>query len=82
MAIKVGQIGKGAFGSKILDKLSKLEDVEIVWVLGSKEKWLKYEADWIIIASPSEFHYEQSKYFLSKGLNVFAKSQQHLMLRL
>lgn len=73
MSIKVGQIGKGSFGSKILSKLKLIEGVEIEWVLGSKDQWWNYEAEWVIIASPSEFHYEQAKHFLKKGMNVFCE---------
>ena len=73
MSIKVGQIGKGSFGSKILSKLELIEGVEIEWVLGSKDQWWNYEAEWVIIASPSEFHYEQAKHFLKKGMNVFCE---------
>lgn len=73
MAIKVGQIGKGSFGSKILSKLKKIEEVELSWILGSKDKYWEYEADWVIVASPSIFHYEQSKFFLEKGINVFCE---------
>jgi hypothetical protein len=73
MAISIGQIGKGQFGSKILSKLNNL-DVEVKWIAGSKDKWwLKDKVDWIIVASPNEFHYEQSKHFLSRGVNVFCE---------
>ena len=33
MAISIGQIGKGQFGSKILSKLKNLE-VDIKWIAG------------------------------------------------
>ena len=53
MSIKVGQIGKGSFhkkndlpdilngsfGSKLLSKLKKIDEVELSWVLGSKDKY-------------------------------------------
>jgi len=73
MSIRVGQIGKGKFGSKILSKLKLIEGVEIEWVLGSKDQWWNYESEWVVIASPSEFHYEQAKHFLTKGTNVFCE---------
>jgi len=73
--IKVGQIGKGSFGKKILSKLEKMSDVSVEWVYGSKDKWWKsgVDLDWVIIASPNEFHYEQSKHYLEKGVNVFCE---------
>ena len=73
MGIKIGQIGKGQFGSKILSKLKTL-DVEVKWIAGSNDKWwLKDKVDWVIIASPNEFHYEQAKHFLNRGVNVFCE---------
>ena len=73
--IKVGQIGKGSFGKKILSKLEKMSDVSVEWVYGSKDKWWESDVDldWVIIASPNEFHYEQSKHYLEKGVNVFCE---------
>ena len=69
----VGQIGKGQFGSKILSKLKNL-DVNVKWITGSNEKWwLQDKVDWVIIASPNEFHYEQAKHFLTRGVNVFCE---------
>lgn len=71
--ISVGQIGKGKFGNKILSKLKNLP-VHLEWVAGSKDKWWDYKLpEWVIIASPNEFHYEQAYYFLSKGVNVFCE---------
>ena len=72
--IKVGQIGKGSFGKKILSKLENISDVSVQWVYGSKDKWWEFdELDWVIIASPNEFHYEQAKHFLTEGVNVFCE---------
>ena len=71
--VNVGQIGKGKFGNKILSKLNNLP-VNVKWVAGSKDKWWNYELpDWVVIASPNEFHYEQAYYFLSRGVNVFCE---------
>ena len=73
--IKVGQIGKGSFGSKILSKLDNISDVSVEWVYGSKDCWWQCDCDldWVIIASPNEFHYEQAKYYLQQGINVFCE---------
>ena len=72
--IKIGQIGKGSFGNKILSKLKSLDSITIEWVCGSQDKWWnQLEVDWVIVASPNEFHYEQSKHFLEKGINVFCE---------
>tara|TARA_B100001094_G_scaffold314013_1_gene352441 strand:+ start:1419 stop:3161 length:1743 start_codon:yes stop_codon:yes gene_type:complete len=73
--IKIGQIGRGSFGNKILSKLENISDVSIEWVYGSKDKWWECdkELNWVIIASPNEFHYEQAKHFLKRGVNVFCE---------
>tara|TARA_R110001583_G_scaffold90811_1_gene232806 strand:+ start:4827 stop:6599 length:1773 start_codon:yes stop_codon:yes gene_type:complete len=71
---KVGQIGKGSFGKKILSKLNNISNISIEWVCGSQDKWWKQEkVDWVIVASPNEFHYEQVKYFLENNTNVFCE---------
>tara|TARA_R110000737_G_scaffold316794_1_gene327208 strand:- start:98 stop:1825 length:1728 start_codon:yes stop_codon:yes gene_type:complete len=72
--IKIGQIGKGNFGNKILSKIKLIPNISINWICGSQGKWWEQElVDWVIIASPNEFHYEQSKHFLEKGINVFCE---------
>ena len=73
--IKVGQIGNGKFGKKILSKLNMMDDVEIIWVCNSTDKWWTktIDLDWVIIATPNELHYEQAKHFLEKGINVFCE---------
>ena len=73
--IKVGQIGNGKFGEKILSKLNMMDDVEIIWVCNSTDKWWTktIDLDWVIIATPNELHYEQAKHFLKRGINVFCE---------
>jgi len=86
--IKVGQIGNGKFGRKIISKLNMMDNVKVMWVCNSKDDWWTnvIDLDWVIIATPNEFHYEQAKHFLQKGINVFcekpgtlsSKSLEHL----
>lgn len=72
--IKIGQIGRGSFGKKILAKLEQIDNISIEWVCGSQDKWCNQsKVDWVIVASPNEFHYEQTKYFLESGTNVFCE---------
>ena len=56
--IKIGQIGKGNWGGRILSKLKNIENISIEWVCSSQDKWWQQEkVDWVIIASSNEFHY-------------------------
>ena len=79
--IRVGQIGRGSFGKKILSKLENIPNVSVEWVYGSADKWWEFdEVDWVIIASPNEFHYEQAKHYLELGYNVLAFSSEANMI--
>ena len=72
--VKVGQIGRGNFGKKILSKLKTIKGINIEWVCGSQDKWWEQKSvDWVIVSSPNEFHYEQTKYFLENNTNVFCE---------
>ena len=59
---KVAIIGKGVFGGKIENCIKdKVQFVE------------PNDADWIIIATPNDLHYEHAEYWLSKRKNVFCE---------
>ena len=60
--IKVSIIGKGKFGSKIESVIK--DDVEFVEPIN---------ADWVIISTPNDLHYEQVEKWLSKRKNVFCE---------
>ena len=60
--VKVSIIGKGNFGSKIENCIK--EFVQFVE---------PDDADWIIIATPNDLHYEQVEKWLSKRKNVFCE---------
>ena len=60
--IKVGLIGSGKWGAVIINAIN--DSVEFV---DSKD------ADWIIISTPNDLHYEQVRYWLSGGKNVFCE---------
>lgn len=79
--IKVGQIGRGSFGKKILSKLNSIDNISVDWVCGSQDKWWdQTPVDWVIIASPNEFHYEHAKHFLEKNTHVFCEKPGTLCL--
>ena len=60
--IKVHQIGKGNFGNKISEVIK--DNVQFV---------SSTDADWIIISTPNDLHYEQVKYWLTQKKNVFCE---------
>ena len=66
---KVSIIGLGVWGNKIKNSIK--HDVELV---------KSNDADWIIISTPNDLHYEQVKYWLNKGKNVFCEKPLTLTL--
>ena len=61
---KVSLIGYGKWGAVIDNAINDLKYIE--WV-DSKD------ADWIILSTPTDLHYEQVSYWLGKGKNVFCE---------
>ena len=59
---KVSIIGKGKWGTKILDSIKN--DVDIVKPENS---------DWVIISTPNDLHFEQVEYWLEQKKNVFCE---------
>lgn len=79
--MKIGIVGYGKFG-KLLGKRAKELGHEIEWVVTSKDDYTLQNTeniDWVLIASPNEFHYEQAKYFL-QFTNVFLEKPGALSL--
>ena len=66
---KVSIIGLGKWGNKIKNSIKY--DVELVD---------PSEANWIIISTPNDLHYEQVKHWLGKGKNVFCEKPLTLTL--
>ena len=60
--VKVSIIGKGNFGSKIENTIKDM--VQFV---------KPDDAEWIIISTPNDLHYEQVEYWLSNRKNVFCE---------
>ena len=75
--MKVGVVGRGTFGKKLLSKLEKFAD--IVFVTG-RDYNVSYDIDWAFIASSNESHYEIVKEFLLKKVNVFCEKPLTLSL--
>lgn len=68
--IKVSIIGNGKFGSKIRNIIKDV--VEFAE---------PHDADWIIIATPNDLHYEQVEKWLGKRKNVFCEKPLTLTVR-
>ena len=68
--IKVSIIGLGVWGNKIKNSIK--HNVELV----KPDK-----ADWVLISTPNDLHYEQVKYWLNKGKNVFCEKPLTLTLK-
>ena len=60
--VKVHIIGNGRWGNILKNNIKRL--VKFVE---------PDEADWIIISTPNDLHYEQTKYWLTQGKNVFCE---------
>ena len=78
MKIKALVIGYGSIGRKHLKILSEMDELEELFVLSKQKKVpceaikniesiLKIDPDYVIVSSPTSFHYEQLK-FLDKNL--------------
>ena len=69
--MKFGIIGSGGtYGPRLTKYLSIFG--ELCWESnGSDRAWPEQKIDWVFIASPNLYHYEQATYFLNAGVNVF-----------
>ena len=61
--VKVSLIGYGKWGAVIENAIN---DLNVKWVESK-------DADWIIISTPNDLHYEQVSYWLSQKKNVFCE---------
>ena len=71
--IKIGLIGYGYWGKILLTKLKSFG--EVVFISTSKDTYedkLK-DVDWVVVATPSQTHYQIVKNCLNNGVNVFCE---------
>lgn len=73
--MQVGLLGCGYWGKILLSKLEQLDDIQVMWTYTSQDKWWTniIDLDWVFIATPNNVHYEQVKYFIEQGVNVFCE---------
>lgn len=77
--LKFGVLGVGRYGKKILSKLEEIGTV--IWAVNSDSDFEELEIpDWVFIITPNILHYEQAKYFLVSGANVFVEKPATLDL--
>ena len=70
--LEFGVLGIGNYGKKILSKLDHLG--KVIWAANSSLDFTELEIpDWVFIATPNIFHFEQAEYFLKAGSNVFVE---------
>ena len=71
--IKIGLIGYGYWGKILLPKLKKFGDVKFICTSKDNyEEKLKL-VDWVVVATPSQTHYNIVKKCLTFGKNVFCE---------
>tara|TARA_B100001113_G_scaffold210181_1_gene172449 strand:- start:301 stop:2028 length:1728 start_codon:yes stop_codon:yes gene_type:complete len=68
--VKVGLIGKGKWG-KVIDKT--INDLSLSKDFFNINFVEPEQADWVIISTPNDLHYEQTMYWLGQGKNVFCE---------
>ena len=68
--VKVGLIGKGKWG-KVIDKTIK--ELSLSDDFFSIDFVEPEHADWVIISTPNDLHYEQVMTWLAAGMNVFCE---------
>ena len=69
--VKVGLIGKGRWGKVIEKTINELSLSDDFFNINFVEP---EQADWVIISTPNDLHYEQVMMWLSAGKNVFVKN--------
>ena len=68
--VKVGLIGKGRWGKVIEKTINELSLSDDFFNINFVEP---EQADWVIISTPNDLHYEQVMMWLSAGKNVFCE---------
>ena len=69
----VGIIGNGKWGRKIINELQKISNIKFVYNSKNNFKNYEKEIDWIFILTPDSTHYDITKFFLKKNVNVFCE---------
>ena len=72
--MKIGIIGNGYFGQKVYKIIKNIENIKIIFFCSKNYiNYIDIDIDWIFIISSTSSHYELSKLYLNKGINVFCE---------
>jgi len=69
----VGVIGCGKWGTKIINELKEISNIKFIYNSENNYKNNKTIIDWVFILTPNKNHYEMTKYFLERNINVFCE---------
>jgi hypothetical protein len=70
---KIGIIGYGKWGKKILPILKEICDIKFLINSKINYKNINHKVDWVFVITNNKSHYEIVKYFLNKKKNVFCE---------
>ena len=71
--LKIGVIGRGIWGQKIIKVLKKNFKIQFVIGKDTNYKEIKKKIDWVFVLTTNNTHYKICKYFLNSGINVFCE---------
>tara|TARA_B110000211_G_scaffold132244_1_gene151765 strand:- start:1245 stop:3029 length:1785 start_codon:yes stop_codon:yes gene_type:complete len=71
--IKIGLIGYGYWGKILLPRLKKFGKVEFICTSKDTYEDKLKNVDWVVVATPSQTHYQIVKNCLNNGVNVFCE---------
>ena len=71
--MKLGIVGAGYWGSKIVDNSSSAEVNTVVMDIKHGDDWRNASLDAVIIATPADQHYSMTKWYLENGIHVLCE---------
>lgn len=69
----VGIIGAGKWGKKIIKVLKQIANVKYICNSKNNYQIIKKDISWVFILAPNKYHFEMTKFFLKKKINVFCE---------
>ena len=78
---KIGIIGCGKWGKKVIKVLKEISIVKFICNSKSNYKLQEMDIDWIFVLTPDQTHFQIVKFFLNKKKNVFCEKPLTQSLR-